>query len=358
MVPSASSAMERTDTERFGELLDHGERLGARGLPFEELSELGRLYRIHVARLARLRQDDDDPAAVRYLNALCVRAYTLLYVAPPGSRSFRRLVAHTLPEALGRTWRTQAVAWSLLLLGTIIGFALAWRDAAALHALVPSRLGYSPEGLDRLVASAEARAAFLARTSMPGTLNLLFGSSLFVHNTRVGLLAFATGVLGGVPTVLLHLYNGMVFGAFGSIFFHDPLPLDFLAWILPHGIPELTAITLCAAGGLQLGAAVAAPGRHGRSQALRTATSPALLLFVASLPLFGVAAFVESFVRESTVGRTPRLLLAAAFAAAIVATLLVVRRFARRVPFDAAWLGELSGPVHVAGRDSDSGPRP
>jgi hypothetical protein len=181
--------MERTDTERFGELLDHGERLGARGLPFEELSELGRLYRVHVVRLARLRQDDDDPAAVRYLNALCVRAYTLLYVAPPGSRSFRRLVAHALPEALGRTWRTQAVAWSLLLLGTIIGFALAWRDAAALHALVPSGLGYSPEGLDRLVASAEARAAFLARTSMPGTLNLLFGSSLFVHNTRVGLLA-------------------------------------------------------------------------------------------------------------------------------------------------------------------------
>jgi hypothetical protein len=118
----------------------------------------------------------------------------------------------------------------------------------------------------------------------------------------------------------------MVFGAFGSIFFttrcrstSSPDP--------PHGIPELTAITLCAAGGLQLGAAVAVPGRHGRSQAL-TATSPALLLFVASLP----PSASRRSSRASCASRrsaTPRLLLAAAFAAVIVATLLVVRRFAR-----------------------------
>jgi len=345
-------------TARFAALLDRAEQLGVHALRFDDLSELGRLYRTHVADLARLRQDDDDPAAIRHLNALCVRAYTILYVPPPGSRSLGRLAGRALPDALGRTWRAQAVAWTLLAVGTTIGFVLAWRDPSALHALVPRALGYTPDALDRLVASAEARAAFLARAPNPHTLNVVFGSSLFVHNTRVGLLAFATGMLGGVPTVLLHLYNGILVGAFGSIFFHDPWPLDFLAWLLPHGIPELTAVTLCAAGGLQLGAAVAAPGRQGRRHALRTATGPALLLFTASLPLFAVAAFAESFVRESALGRTTRLAIAATFASAIVAMLIVVRRLARRVPVDADWLAEITGPVHGEAPDSGSGPRP
>ena len=359
MVPSACSPLSSPlGTARFAALLDRAEQRGVSALRFDELSELGRLYRTHVAELARLRQDDDDPAAIRHVNALCVRAYTILYVPPPGSRSLGRLVARALPDALGRTWRAQAMAWTLLGVGTIIGFVLAWRDPSALHALVPRALGYTPEALDHLVGSAEARAAFLARTPHPHVLNMVFGSSLFVHNTRVGLLAFATGMLGGIPTVLLHLYNGMLVGAFGSIFFHDPWPLDFLAWLLPHGIPELTAVTLCAAAGLQLGAAVAAPGRHGRRHALRTATTPALLLFAASLPLFGVAALAESFVRESALGRTTRLAIAAAFGAAIVAMLIVVRRLAGRVPVDADWLAEITGPVHDEAPNSGSGPRP
>src|SRR5437763_1957465 len=232
----------RDDTRRFEALLDRAERLGTRGLPFDALCELGRLYRAHTA--------------------------------------------------------------------------------------------------------------FLARTPTPAGLNLLFGSSLFVHNTRVGLLAFATGVLAGVPTVLLHLYNGVLLGAFASIFFHDPWPIDFLAWILPHGIPELTAITLCAAGGLLFGGAVAAPGRHGRRQAIRAATNPALLLFASALPLFALAALVESFVRESTLGTTPRLCIAATFGLALLLALLVVRRLARAVPVDVSWLGELTGPVRDGARDS------
>ena len=349
--------MEATDdTRRFEALLGEAERLGSRGLAFDTASELGRLYRAHTARLARLRQRGDDPEATRHVNALCVRAYGLLYVPPAGDRSLRRLLFVALPDALGRTWRAQAIAWSLLVAGGLLGFILAWRDPPALHALVPATSGYTPEQLDHLVASADARAAFLTRATTPAGMNLLFGSSLFVHNTRVGLLAFATGVLAGVPTVLLHLYNGVLLGAFASIFFHDRWPIDFLAWILPHGIPELTAITLCAAAGLLFGGAVAAPGRAGRRQAIRAATNPALLLFAGALPLFALAALVESFVRQSTLGTTPRLCLAATFGLALLLALIVVRRLSRALPVDVRWLGELTAPVHDEAPGSDSGP--
>ena len=80
---------------------------------------------------------------------------------------------------------------------------------------------------------------------------------------------------------------------------HGEHALLFLAWILPHGVPELTAINLCSAGGLALGRAVAAPGRRTRSEALRRAGPHALALAVASVPLFLAAAWIESFVREA-----------------------------------------------------------
>jgi uncharacterized membrane protein SpoIIM required for sporulation len=343
---------------RFAELLARAERLRVGGLAFDELRELGRLYRRAAARLARLRDGGDDPEAVRHLNALCVRGYGFLYASGGQRTGARELLLARLPAALARTWHAQALAWTLLLAGALLGGALAARDDEALFALVPAALGYEDGGLEALVQSPEARARFLAREETPAAQNALFGSQLFAHNTQVGLLSFATGIFAALPTCLLQLYNGLVIGAFGAVFLRDPWPLPFLAWILPHAVPELTAITLCASGGLLLGLAVAAPGRAGRAAALRAARDPALLLFGAALPLFALAALVESFVRESALGTAPRLALAGFFLALLGAALASVRRLGRRHAADLAWLGGLTARARGGSRDSGSVPAP
>jgi len=46
-------------------------------------------------------------------------------------RSLRALFFQRLPDALGRTWRVQVLAWGLLLVGIALGGALAWRDPAS-----------------------------------------------------------------------------------------------------------------------------------------------------------------------------------------------------------------------------------
>jgi uncharacterized membrane protein SpoIIM required for sporulation len=340
------SAPRADDPEgRLAALLDRAERLRLAGLRFDELRELGRLYRAAAARLARLRDRGDDPEAIRHLNALCVRAYGLLYVAPGRRSGGRAWLLERLPRALARTWHAQCLAWALLGAGAILGYAVAARDAEAIYALVPAGLGYEDGGLSALVESREAREHFLAREENPALKKAFFGSQLFSHNTQVGLLSFATGILAAVPTCLLQVYNGLVLGAFGAIFLRDPWPIEFVAWILPHAVPELTAVTLCASAGLLLGLAVAAPGRGGRNAALRDALDPALLLFGASIPLFAVAAVVESFVRESALGTAPRLAIAAAFLALLGAALAGVRRVSRRRDVDVRWLGELTAPA-------------
>jgi uncharacterized membrane protein SpoIIM required for sporulation len=245
----------------------------------------------------------------------------------------------------------QAVAWAIMAFGAIVGYALVAFDPSALYALMPASLGYDVSQIDTLYRSSEARDLFLARESTSAAHNAMFGSYLFANNTRVGILAFATGVLFGLPTVLLQFYNGIMVGTIGAIFLRGEHAVLFLAWILPHGVPELTAITLCTTAGFVLGRAVAAPGRSTRAEALRRAGPSALVLFASSVPLFFAAAWIESFVRESALGTATRFGVAAAGVIILSAIGLMIRSLREDEPESPDWLEELiredlAAPVH------------
>jgi uncharacterized membrane protein SpoIIM required for sporulation len=357
MTAPPSTDQARDELRRFERLLDDAESASGPALSFDALRSLARLYRRHATALARLRQHDDDPEAIRHLNALCVRAYTLLYSQPP-ARGARHAWMRELPRWWAQAWPALLLAWLLLGIGMLIGGAAAWRDTDALASFVPTQLGYSGQSLERLATSAEARQDFLTHEAMPIVQRAFFGSFLFIHNTRIGLLSLATGMLAGVPTVLLQLYNGVTLGAFASIFLHDPWPILFLAWILPHGIPELTAISLCAAAGLLLGQAVASPGRRGQRAALRSVINPVLLLCATALPLFAIAALIEGFVRESGLSTATRLGVAATMLALLAAALYSTRRMAQRYEVDTSWLRDITSPARSESPDSGSAPPP
>lgn len=321
---------------RFASLLDRVERLER--LDVEELRELARLYRLHLARLAREREQAVDRDRLRLLNALCVRAHTVLHVPPVAGRG---IALRAVRRALAGTRPAVGAAAVLLAMGMAMGAALGMRDPVAVHAIVPATLGYDPATIDALLGSAAARARFLAREAVPIGTNTLFGAQLFANNTQVGLVAFATGLLAGVPTVFLTIYNGLLLGAFSSIFLRDVVPVAFLAWILPHGIPELTAIVLCGAGGLVFGLAVAAPGRAGRRRAIAHAAPKAFALAGLALPLFAVAAVIESFVRESALPTGIRFAVAALQIALVAVLLRATRPAADDDPRDRRWLRTL-----------------
>ena len=103
---------------------------------------------------------------------------------------------------------------------------------------------------------------------------------------------------------------------------------------------------------------VAAPSAAAGASQPSTATGGGWFLFAGSIPLFALAALAESFVRESALGTASRLGIAVVFAAGLVASLLAVRRFSRRVPVDAAWLGELMARDRGGSPGSGSGPAP
>jgi uncharacterized membrane protein SpoIIM required for sporulation len=341
--------------ERLGALLDRAESLRWR-LSFDELRELARLYRISSARLAILRSRGRDPEAIHYLNALCIRAYTHLQVSAPRRRRIRTFFLARFPATLAATAWLQAMVALLMLAGGLVGFTIVSANPAALPTLVPASM-YPPIKLERLAGSASERAKFLARTPSNFELKSIFSAGLFVHNTKVGLFAFTTGILAGIPTVLLVFYNGLTLGAFVWIFSRDRAWPIFWAWLLPHAIPELLAVTLCSTGGLVVAKAVVAPGRQGVAASLREAAMPALQMVLAALPLFLTAAGLESFLRESALSTAARFVAAAASLAAIAGYVWYVRRLARRrAPSDLGWLLKAGLPDGL--QDSGSTPAP
>ena len=347
------NAGDRDVRMRLEALLDNAERAGGH-LSFDEVRQLAHLYRLSSAQLAILRSRGRDPDSTRHLNALCVRAYTHLQVAPPKREAqVKQFYFARFPATLAATAWLQGIIALIMLLGALSGAVIVAQNPANLYAAIPSAM-YPADDLERLMTSRADRENFLARTPMAFGIKSVFSASLFVHNTGIGFLSFATGILAGVPTIILVFYNGITLGAFAWIFSRDASWLIFWAWLLPHAIPELLAITLCSTAGLLIGTAVVTPGRRGIAAALREAATPALELVSASVPLFVIAASLESFLRQSSIGTAARFAAAALAVAAIVTYVWYVRRLAsRRSAIDLGWLTTVT-PAESP--DSDSVP--
>jgi len=348
------NAADRQVHARLEARLDEAERVGGH-FSFDDLRDLAHLYRLSSAQLAILRSRGSDPEALRYLNALCVRAYTYLQVNPikrearVGYFYFARL-----PATLAATAHLQVLLAMVLLAGALTGATIVANDPANVYAAVPSAM-YPADDLERLVSSSAEREKFLARTPLAFGIKSTFSAGLFVHNTGIGFLAFATGILAGIPTIILVFYNGITLGAFAWIFSRDADWPIFWAWLLPHAIPELLAIVLCAVAGLLIARAVVAPGRNGIAPALREAASPALELVIASVPLFVIAAVLESFLRQSSISTAARFAAAALAVGSIATYVSYVRRLAARAAkVDLQWLVTTAPPDES--QDSDSAP--
>jgi uncharacterized membrane protein SpoIIM required for sporulation len=129
---------------------------------------------------------------------------------------------------------------------------------------------------------------------------MVFSSMLFTHNTTVAFLCFAWGIICGLPTIYLLAKNGLMLGAFSALFVSRGLEVPFLAWILPHAVPEIGAIILCGGAGLMLGHRVLNPGRMSRKDALKQYGGDASLTALGCIPLLLMAGLIEGIFRQST----------------------------------------------------------
>jgi uncharacterized membrane protein SpoIIM required for sporulation len=298
-MPSVRFRQEREATWRELEaLVDRVQRGGLGALSAEELGRFPVLYRAALSSLSVARAIALDAALLAYLNALAARAHVVLYGGrEPFASAFGRFWARAFPRAV------RALGWHLGLaaLLTVLGVGVAWRelgrDPARFSDFVSPAYaqGRGPEATD------EDLKAVLQGKQSPRAALIAFSSFLFTHNAGIGLASLGLGFVAGIPVAYLLLSNGLVMGAFGWLYGTRGMGWDFWGWVLPHGVTEIWALLLCAAGGLRIGQALVFPGRASRLTSLRQAGETAGVVALGAVAMFAVAGLIEGVFRQ-TVG--------------------------------------------------------
>lgn len=320
--PSLRSVEFRREREsgwrQLARLVTQIERSGPRGLTPSELTELPMLYRSALSSLSVARAISLDRNLLEFLDNLCARAWCCIHSPrrPVGS-ALAEFLRHLFPAAVRSMHRHVALAAIFLGLGMLAGYLLTTQDISRFHAFVDPQYsqGRGPG------ASTESLRDALYGTGSAANLGA-FSAMLFTHNAGVGLLCFAVGIAAGLPVLYLLLTNGLLLGAFAALYASRGLSTEFWAWILPHGIPELTAIVLCGAAGLRIADGLIFPGPHRRAVTLAEAGRQAALVAMGALAMLLAAGLIEGFFRQAVHSVPLRYALALLSAVAVPAWLL------------------------------------
>jgi uncharacterized membrane protein SpoIIM required for sporulation len=253
-----------------------------------ELDELVTLYQQVSAHLSHARAYYADPGLTARLTALVAQANAVIYSRGRGRplRATGRFFAETFPAAVWHSRRFVGVA-ALLLVVPAVAMAIWFAQSSAVRELV------LPPEVEEAALESQFEDYYSSQAAEQ------FAGQVFINNIQVSFFAFALGILLCIPTALLLVYNGVNVGVWAGFFADIGHLGKFFGLILPHGLLELTAVCIAAAGGLRLGWAVIAPGDRTRRQALAEEGRRAVVIVLGLICTFSAAAIIEAIVTPS-----------------------------------------------------------
>jgi uncharacterized membrane protein SpoIIM required for sporulation len=299
------------------------EARGLAALDLDGVRHFGALYRSVSSDLVRARTELVDATLVDYLNDLVARSYALIHTRPSGAGSFVARFSRTeFPRLVRAEWRAIALSGALFMAGAGVGATFTALDPASLGVLIPDQhQAHTPS--ERVREDEEGGGLD------DGQEAIAFASMLFTHNIQVTFLVFALGLTFGVGTVSVLFYNGVPLGALAMQYHLEGEGLFFWAWILPHGIPEITEIFIAGGAGLVLARGLLFPGRRRRKDALVAESKRAAKLVIGGMPILVLAGVVEgtiSQMHEPVMPYVAKLAVAALVGSGVYAYLLFAGR--------------------------------
>jgi uncharacterized membrane protein SpoIIM required for sporulation len=254
------------------------ERLGPGGV-----RRLGATYRAAAADLALARRRwPGDPVTVR-LEDLVSRSRHLVYASESRSGSLRHFMSRGYWRLVHERLGLVGLCWLLLIVpGLLLGAWAASDPAAAARFLPAEYRGVGDRG------SGDLGLAVGTQATLAG--------QILTNNIQVSFLAFAGGILAGVGTTLVLLFNGALLGGVAGLTVAAGQPGPFLSLVAPHGVLELSVIAVSGAAGLTVGWALVDPGRRSRRAALGQGARRGAEIVLGTMPWFVLAGLVEGFV--------------------------------------------------------------
>jgi len=281
-------------------------RRGTKDFSHREIRDLALLYRQTAADLATARENPSGGQLVAYLNRLLGSAHNLIYATPPARlASIATFFSATVPRVFRQTLPYTLAATALFAAGAIAGVTLAIADP----------------GFERFILGAEMMETIERGqmwTHSIVSMKPLASSAILTNNLSVSFAAFALGILGGLGTIYIMVFNGLLIGVIGGACHRAGMSLSLWSFVAPHGSLELPAIFIAGGAGLLLGRGVVVPGTLPRRESLIEAGHSAIRLLLGVVPLLVVAGVIEGFVSPVDVPPAVKILIGAAMFALLV----------------------------------------
>lgn len=252
--------------------------------------QFAELYRQTCHHLALAQTRHYSPALLERLNHLVVGGHQQLYrEREPIWTRIWNFLALEFPAQVRAQWKVLLLS-AIVFYGSmaLFIFLTQWQPDLVYSVLDPDQVGamesmYDPALHDRLGREREADSDFY-----------MFGHYIR-NNTSIGFQAFTSGLLFGIGTLFILLFNGIVLGAVAGHLTYIGYNDTFWGFVVGHSAFELTAILLSGAAGFKLTQALLFPGRRTRLYALRENGRIAIQIMYGAALLFTMAAFVEAF---------------------------------------------------------------
>lgn len=229
---------------------------------------------------------------VRYLNQLTGRYFTHIYKYRKKEKGrFLRFWKTELPLIMYKYRKYMLYSFLFMLAGVLLGiFSLQQESSFANLVLSPEYVNQTLENIE----SGDPMAIY----KHEGKESMFFG--IATNNIRVAFFAFIAGILCSVGTVYILFSNGVMLGVFQYFFYTKGLLADSASVIWLHGTLEISAIIIAGGAGMILGNSLLFPGSYSRMHALQKAVKDAVKIVVGLIPVFIVAAFIESYITRLT----------------------------------------------------------
>jgi uncharacterized membrane protein SpoIIM required for sporulation len=283
--------LERFQADRaaeWDELQGLLERVGRRRspLPAAGVLRVGELYRASVADLAYARRRFAGDPIVERLERLVARARQVVYGERESRHALRDYLLHGYWRAIRARPGLLGIVLVAMVASTVLPALWAVTDPGAAVGLIPAAYRGAANPHVHNLPTGAANAAALA-------------SSIYTNNIQVAFLCFAGGLLFGLGTLYVLVYNGLLLGTLAGLSLQAGTFDVFVRYVLPHGVLELSCFAVAGLSGLRLGAALVDPGPLPRGEALRRAARPAVALVLGTAPWLVLAGIVEGSVTPS-----------------------------------------------------------
>jgi uncharacterized membrane protein SpoIIM required for sporulation len=231
----------------------HGQN---RKLTPTQVHRVGALYRSAAADLAVARRSFPDASGTLRLQSLVADAYGLVYSKATREATAWEFLSTDMWRKIRATGGCLALSIAIMAGFTVLGAIWALFEPTAAAGLLPSAFHASAHS---------GKGSFFA-VSLVGRGGLAV--AIFVNNIEVAIMALAGGFTFGVLTAYSLAYNGATLGILGALEWRAGSLGQFVSLIAPHGLLELSCISIAGATGLMIARTLVDPGDDTRPAAV------------------------------------------------------------------------------------------